>query len=194
MKRFVFSLILILLFGSAAWARAQVVSAATHRLFSLSAGGTVSVFQPNYEGNFGNDGYPMAEASSNGLVGVGTFVDVKLTRWVQLEGEARWQRFNQYQGIHQDNYLVGPRVPVFHFWKATLYGKALGGFSEMQFDTNSADHGRFTTVAFGGGMDVKLTKRISLRAFDAEYQYWPQWGSSTLSPYGVSAGIGYRIF
>jgi len=55
-------------------------------------------------------------------------------------------------------------------------------------------HGRFTAFAFGGGVDVKLTKRLSFRALDAEYQYWPTWGNSTLSPYGASMGIGYKIF
>jgi hypothetical protein len=54
--------------------------------------------------------------------------------------------------------------------------------------------GQFTTLAFGGGLDMRLTKRISLRAGDFEYQYWPAWGNSTLAPYGASMGIGYRIF
>jgi len=43
-------------------------------------------------------------------------------------------------------------------------------------------------------MDIKLTKRISIRAFDGEYQWWPAWGNSTISPYGASAGVSYRIF
>jgi hypothetical protein len=206
MKRLIFVLIFLLV-GGTACAFAQVVPSAIHRQFSLSAGGTVSVFQPDYEGNWNAETNPVtpclstsiscvpaAEASSNGLIGIGAFVDVKLTRWVQLEAEGRWQRFNKYQGITQDNYLVGPRIPVFRFWKSTLYGKALGGFSEMRFSSYPSEHGHFTTAAFGGGMDVKLTKRISLRAFDAEYQYWPSWGNTTLSPYGVSAGIGYKIF
>jgi hypothetical protein len=54
--------------------------------------------------------------------------------------------------------------------------------------------GRFTAVAFGGGADIRLNRRFSLRAFDAEYQYWPTWGNSSLSPYGVSMGIGYKVF
>ena len=196
MKRLIFALIFLLVVGTAC-AFAQVVPSAIHRQFSLSAGGTVSVFQPDFEGNWNcSDNYctPAAQASSNGLIGIGAFVDVKLTRWVQLEAEGRWQRFNKFQGITQDNYLVGPHVPVFRFWKSTLYGKALGGFSEMRFSSDPKEHGHFTTAAFGGGMDVKLTKRISLRAFDAEYQYWPSWSNTTLSPYGVSAGIGYKIF
>jgi hypothetical protein len=63
----------------------------------------------------------------------------------------------------------------------------------MHFD-DAGDHGRFTDIAFGGGADIKLTRRISLRAFDVEYQYWPAWGNSTLSPYGASMGVSYRVF
>jgi hypothetical protein len=62
----------------------------------------------------------------------------------------------------------------------------------MNFDSGVT--GRFTDIAFGGGADIPITRRISLRAIDVEYQYWPTWGNSTLSPYGASVGIGYRIF
>ncbi len=176
-------------------ARAQVVYAATARHTSLTVGGTVSVFQPDFAGDWSTQFpyYPIAKASNYPLIGAGAFVDMKFTRWVQLEAEGRWQRFNQYGNISQDNYLVGPRVPIHNFWKATVYGKALVGFSNMTFD-NFGNHGRFTDIAFGGGADIRLTRKLSVRAIDAEYQYWPTWGNSTLSPYGVSAGIGYRIF
>ena len=90
---------------------------------------------------------------------------------------------------------IGPRIPVYHLWKATVYGKALGGFSNMNFGEEFQNTRiRYTDFAFGGGVDVKLTKRISLRAADVEYQYYPKWANSTLSPYGASVGIGYTIF
>jgi opacity protein-like surface antigen len=118
---------------------------------------------------------------------------VKFKRWVQLEAEGRWLRFNQYGGISQNNYLIGPRVPVLHFWRSSIYAKALGGYAKMNFDS-FGNKGTFTDLAFGGGMDVNLTKRISIRAADFEYQYYPKWSNSTLSPYGASVGIGYKLF
>jgi hypothetical protein len=153
------------------------------------------MFQPDFVGNWQPPSYqyPMAETSTTPLFGVGAYVDVKFTRWIQLEAEGRWQRFNQNAGIYQDNYLAGPRVPIHRFWKASFYGKALAGFSTMNFDS-LGDHGRFTTLAFGGGADIRLNRRFSIRAFDAEYQYWPAWGNTHLTPYGVSVGVGYRIF
>lgn len=183
--------LLLVLAAGAFSARAQVVPAATARQTTITVGAIGSVFQPDYEG--GGLPYPVAQASSYPLFGVGAYVDVNFTRWIQIEAEGRWLRFNQYGDIYQDNYLIGPRVPIHRFGKATVYGKTLIGFANMHFDP-FGDHGRFTDIAFGGGVDYKLTHRLSIRALDAEYQYWPTWGNSTLSPYGASVGIGYRVF
>jgi hypothetical protein len=203
MKRFGALVFLILLAAGAIAARSQSVPAATARQFSITAGGMASIFQPDYAGMWGGKEcqptslpevcYPVAQSSSQPLFGAGAYVDVKLTRWVQIEAEGRWQRFNRFDGIYQDNYLIGPRVPIFHFRRSSVYAKALAGYSKMYFDPYG-DHGKFTALAFGGGMDVKLTKRLSFRAVDVEYQYWPLWGNSTVSPYGASMGFGYKIF
>ena len=188
----------LLLAASALSARAQVVPSATARQLSLTAGGMVSLFQPDFKGdwtypNSYNVQYPVAQASTQGLFGVGAYVDFKLSHWVQIEAEGRRLRFNKYEDIHQDNYLIGPRLPVYHFWKANVYAKALYGFSKMNFDPQG-DHGTFSTIAFGGGMDVQLTKKLSFRAVDIEYQDWPAWGNSSIKPYGASMGVGYRFF
>ena len=202
MKRSAAFLLLMLLAAGVVAASAQVIPTATARQVSITVGGMASIFQPDYAGGvvcvgascpYSGTNYPVAQASPQALFGVGAYVDVKLSRWVQLEAEGRWLRFHEYYGISQDNYLIGPRVPVVQFWKATVYGKVLGGSSKMNFDSYG-DHGTFTDLAFGGGVDVKLTKRLSFRAADFEYQYYPKWGNSTLSPYGVSMGFGYKIF
>lgn len=148
-----------------------------------------SVFQPDYAGG------GVAETSSNRLYGVGAYVDVKFTRWIQIEAEGRWLRFNQFVNINQDNYLIGPRFPIdrLRFGPATPYAKVLFGYAHMNFEFGDL-HGRFTDIAYGGGVDVKLTRKISLRAIDFEYQQWPEWLSSSLKPYGASVGIGYKVF
>jgi len=189
--------------------RAQTVPSATTGRFSVVAGGTASVFQPDFIDNSSGwtyiclqfcgtssavyEFYPAAQNSKYPLFGAGAFVDLKFTRWIQLEAEARWLRFNQYEGAHQDHYLVGPRVPLRQFGKATVYAKALVGFGKMTFDS-LGDRGTFTAFAGGGGIDYKLTKKISIRAIDVEYQEWPKWGNSSVSPYGASVGISYKIY
>ena len=195
MRRLAALVFSILFAAGAVAARAQVVAAATTRQFSITAGGMASIFQSDFAGDWQPPSfqYPVAQASPYALFGAGAYVDVKFSRWVQLEAEGRWLRFNQYGGISQDNYLIGPRVPVLHFWRSSVYAKALGGYAKMNFDS-FGNKGTFTDLAFGGGMDVKLTKRISIRAVDFEYQYYPKWSNSTLSPYGASVGIGYKLF
>ncbi|HEY1209118.1 MAG TPA: outer membrane beta-barrel protein [Terracidiphilus sp.] len=205
MKRFRSLLFSILLVTGAVAASAQVVPSATGRQVSITAGGMASGFQPDFEYDYWTCGNtcnllpsqqvwtPYAGTSTNLLFGVGAYVDVRLRRWVQFEAEGRWLRFNALQGVTQDNYLIGPRLPVYRFWKATVYGKALAGFSNMNYGSGIGT-GRYTDIAFGGGMDIKLTRKISLRAMDAEYHYWPSWGNTKLLPYGVSVGVGYKIF
>jgi opacity protein-like surface antigen len=161
-----------------------------------------SIFQPDFKGNWtptNNQWIPTAEASDWALIGIGAYVDVKFSRWLQFEGEARFSRFNQYQNIHQDNYLVGPRIPIHRYGRFTPYAKALVGITSMDMGPNPNDAGpdptgRFLTIAYGGGVDMKLTKRFTLRPVDVEYQQVPSWFGSSVSPYGASVGIGYKIF
>lgn len=173
-------------------ARAQVAPSATRSQLSLSVGVMGSGFQPDYAGS-GINGIPIPEASTNWLFGEGGYVDLELSRWVQVEAEGRWLRFNEFANIRQDNYLIGPRVPIHHFGRFTPYGKVLFGFSNMNFQYNYA-RGRFTDIAYGGGVDMKLNRRFSLRPVDFEYQQWPDWINGTLHPYGLSVGISYKIF
>jgi hypothetical protein len=193
MKRFSLLLSSILLFAGAVTAGAQVVPSATGRQVSITAGGMGSIFQTDFIGNYDSNYNFIAQSSNQPLYGVGAYVDVRLRRWVQFEAEGRRSRFNAYEGITQDNYLIGPRLPVYHFRKATVYGKALGGYSKMNFGSGYGI-GHYTDFAFGGGVDVKLTRRISLRAVDVEYQYWPWWSNTALSPYGASVGMSYKVF
>ena len=177
----------ILLAARASSLHAQVVPSATSGQFSISAGGMASAFQPDYAGGF------VTGASGNRLYGAGAFVDVKFSRWFQVEAEGRWLRFNQFVDIDETNFLIGPRLPIHHFGRYTPYVKALAGYGLMNFEFNEAT-GRFTALAYGGGVDVSLTRRISARG-DFEYQQWPNWISNeALYPYSASVGISYRIF
>jgi hypothetical protein len=177
-------------------ARAQVVPAAYAQRFTVNVGVMGSLFQPDYAG-----GGAVAQTSPNRLYGPGAYVDVKLTRYLQFEAEARWLRMNTYLDIREDNYLIGPRLPIekLRYKRATPYAKVLIGNSRMNFEYSGA-HGHYTDVAYGGGVDVKLTKKITLRAIDFEYQKWLGWpdipGSpnTSLSPYGGSVGVSYKIF
>ncbi len=172
----------------AASAHAQTVESATARQFSVTAGALGSAFNPNDKNNNAYVG------GNNYLMGFGTYLDVHFTHWFQLEGEARWLRFNEYAGENQDNYLIGPKIPIHRFGRADVYGKAMIGFGKMTFPY-SYGYGTFTALAYGGGVDYRLSPKLTLRPIDFEFQQWPVWlGNSSLYPYGISVGIGYRVF
>ena len=169
-------------------ARAQVVETATARQFTITAGGFASAFNPN------DGGHAVYGTGTNHLVGLGTYVDFHFTHWIQLEGEARWLRFEEFSGEHIDNYLLGPKVPIHQFGRATAYGKVLIGAGKMTFPHNYG-YGTFTALAFGGGVDYKLSRKLSLRAVDFEFQDWPNFlPGQSIRPYGVSVGMAYRVF
>lgn len=162
-------------------AHAQVVPAATSNTFRLSAGGFGSAFQPDYAGE------GIAQTSPNRLYGAGAYVDAHINRWVVGEFEGRWLRYNTYLGINENSYLVGPRVPIATWHGLTPYGKFLVGMGNGSFLT-----GNTFVMSYGGGVDYRLGRRFTLRAFDFEYQQWRV--TPTLWPYGGSVGLSYKIF
>jgi len=162
-------------------ARGQVVPAATSSSFTLSAGGLGSMFQPDYAGE------GIAQTSPNRLYGAGAYVDAHFSRWVQVEAEGRWLRYNTYKGINENTYLIGPRIPIATFHRVTPYGKFLFGLGNGSFL-----NGNTFVLSYGGGVDYRLSRRFTLRAFDFEYQSWRV--NPTLWPYGGSVGLSYKIF
>jgi hypothetical protein len=132
-------------------------------------------------------GYP-----DNVLLGAGAFVDFNVSEWWGIEAKGQWLRFHEFAQVHEDTYLIGPRllVPVGRF---RFYGKALYGFGRFAFPYGYVQE-QDPVLAFGGGVDYRLTRRISVRMLDGEYQRWLNFQNKGLSPYGASAGIVYRIF
>ena len=168
--------------------KAQVVESANVRQFAINAGGMGSAFWPNDGSN------PVYGKSADYLLGLGTYVDFHFTHWLQVEGEARWLRFHQYAGENQDNYLIGPKVPIKRLGRTQFYGKAMIGIGRMTFP-NGYGHGTFTALAFGGGADYRLSRKVTFRAVDFEFQDWPDFlPDFNIHPYGVSVGMSYRVF
>ncbi len=165
----------------------QVVPSATSAQPKVIAGAFGSMFQPDYAGN------GIAQSSTNHLFGVGAYVDVKINRWVGVETEGRWLRFNQDYGTNppqqngEDVYSIGPKVPICTYKGLTPYGKFLVGLGSASFL-----NGHSTVLTYGGGVDYRLSRHFVLRAFDFEFQQWTL--TPTLYPYGGSVGLGYKIF
>jgi len=187
MKRSFVASLCILFLCAALSLHSQVLPSASTGGFSLDTGALGAGFQPDYTG------IGVATTGPKRLYGVGAYADARFSRWIQIEGEGRWLRFNEYypcsncQGISEDTYMIGPRVPVFEWRGLTPYGKVLVGLGGGSFI-----NGHTFVLAYGGGLDYRLSRRITARA-DFEYQQWRVTGV-TLSPYGVSLGVSYRVF
>jgi opacity protein-like surface antigen len=147
-----------------------------------------SVFQPDYAGGSG------ANIGPDRLYGAGAYADARFNRWAQIEAEARWMHFNEYQppespGIYQNTYSIGPRIPIVeNFHRLTPYGKVLVGWATMA-DLN----GKALAFTYGAGVDYRLSRKFTVRVIDYEYQQW-RVVPDDLWPNGGSVGISYRIF
>jgi len=169
-------------------AQAQKLPTATAPGAYLAVGGTYGGF---------NEEYP---DPGRVLGGFGVYADLNVRRHLGIEGEVRWLRQNQIYGSYETTYLVGPRYEV-RRGRYSPYAKALVGGGKLVFPTLNgkySGYGTYTAFAFGGGLDVNLTEKIKLRAVDFEYQDWPSFYYPTvtqqkITPYGLSAGISYRL-
>jgi hypothetical protein len=101
------------------------------------------------------------------------FADVNPTWRIGFEGEARYLRFNSFEDVTEVKFLVGAGKITFPFKYA---------------------EGTFLAYAPGAGMDYLVNDRVTVRVIDVEYQVWPDFSSyGELRPYGVSAGISFRL-
>jgi hypothetical protein len=180
-KRSTFFLFCVLFTAFALPTFGQVMPAAIGHQPKLSAGGFGSIFQPNYAGT------GIAQASPNPLIGIGAYIDYKINRVVGVEAEANWLQFNQFIGITQNSYLIGPKIHIHEFGNFMPYGKVLVGTGGGSFL-----NGRTTVLAYGGGVDYNLSRHWMVRVGDFEYQQW--FVTPQLHPYGGSVGLAYKIF
>lgn len=173
--------------GALVSARGQVVPSATERVLTIRAGALVSAFQPDYT----NEG--AAITGPERLYGVTGYVDAHFTRWIQPEFEVRFLRFNEYNNVDENTYSLGERVPIVTFHKFTPYGKILAGIGNGTWLAGQA-----FVLTYGGGVDYRLNRKFTIRCADFEFQQWPVSnpvsGSFTIRPYGLSAGVSYRVF
>jgi hypothetical protein len=171
------SLILALMFFCLR-AHGQALPTATAPGAYLSVGGTHSQFSIPY--------------GQTHMGGAGLYADVNPRRQVGLEFEARWIDRKEVADVHQSTYLAGPRIQR-RVGLFSPYVKVLAGLGEFNFPYNYAQS-RNLVIAPGGGLDFNVTERLKVRIVDFEYQHWTDYAYGSYNPYGISAGISFRIF
>ena len=161
-------------------AAAQVEVSGWQGGFSVSAGGAASYYFLGY--------------GQRRMTSATAFFDADTRTRFGVEGEARWLLTPQVADVHATTWLAGPRYSIHPLGKRFFpYAKGLVGVGQFTFPYNYAK-GDYLVIAPGGGIDYRLTHRIRIRLFDAEYQFWPQFTYGSLTSYGVSVGAKVRLF
>jgi hypothetical protein len=158
---------------------------------NLEAGGHFTFIKPDY-----GDKY---------MEGLGVVGDINLRKWYSLEAEANYNFINGPSGTKESTYLIGPRfIYVRDRW--IPYGKVLIGIGHITLPSGVPALGgpaSKTDLAyvFGGGVDWRWKRNLTVRVVDFEYQSWPGFGSPSpflrpgaLTPYQISVGLKYRFF
>jgi hypothetical protein len=168
-------LVLLLCTGQTMFAQARATASGPGSY--VSVGGEGSIFQMDYGKRY--DG------------GIAAYVDVHPHWRYGGEVEARFLRFNTDESVTESTYLAGAHINALP-GRLRPYGKFLIGVGKMNFPFNYAT-GSYLVYAPGGGVDYELNERWTVRFVDAEYQVWPKFSYGALHPYGVSAGIAFRL-
>lgn len=121
--------------------------------------------------------------------------DVDVTRHLGLEALYRNASIIAPGDVGEDHYLIGPRYYVTR-GRFSPYVKGLVGVGVINFQQGSfpvAYSERYFIYSLGGGLDIRATRHINIRAIDFEYQLWPTFKPNGLTPTGFSAGVAYTF-
>ena len=160
---------------------AQALPTATgHGQFEVGGGATLG------KPDFGQDW----------IGGVSVFADYNRWSHVGVEADAHILTLHTPQDLGEDTYEAGPRF----FWRKGRfipYGKALIGYGSFIVQEIQDNPGKFNATSFmyslGGGLDIDFRHHITVRAFDFEYQMWPNFANHGLSPAIGTVGVAYRF-
>lgn len=167
--------------GLTTWSPAQAIPTAT-RSGSLQLGLGATYARPDY--------------GRKGIEGVTVYGDYDFSRHFGVEGDLHFVTLFTPEDIAENTYLIGPRYR-FQYRRLTPYAKAMFGFGQFKYQYPSI-YGKASTYtygvySFGGGLDLRATRHINVRAFDFEYQKWPGYPVHGLSPIVMTVGAAYTF-
>ncbi len=170
---------LALLGALSANAFAQAVPTAT-RSGTAQVGAGVSLGSPDFGTRY--------------IKGISLFGDLDFGAHLGAEADAHLVSYITPTDIGQDTFLVGPRY-TYRRKRLNFYGKALFGLGEFQYQYDNIPHFHesYFVYAFGGGLDINLSRHYVLRAVDFESQRWPGYRQNGLTPYVTTFGVAYAF-
>jgi hypothetical protein len=165
---------IVSLLGLTAFTRAQALPTAS-RIAILQIGGGWSIANPNY--------------GSRNVQGLSIYGNLDFKHHWGIEGDIHRTSLVTPANIGVDSYLLGPRY-VYRHNGLSPYAKVLFGLGRLKYiDLHTAY--TYKVFAFGGGLDLKPTKRINIRTIDFEYQQWPGYPATGHAPIVFTSGAAY---
>jgi opacity protein-like surface antigen len=166
--------------SATARSRAQALPTASGR-GSFQIGGGASLARPDYGG--GN------------IEGISGYAGFDFTSHIGAELDVHYVALNTPTDLAENTYFLGPRVLLTR-GRFTPYAKFLAGAGSLVIQESADNPGKYSgtyfAYGFGGGLDIRLTHHIVVRALDGEYQKWPSLGNG-LSPFVVTVGAAYKF-
>ena len=148
----------------------------------VQVGAGLSLVQPDY--------------NPASIKGYSIYGDFDFTPHFGIEGDIHKATVITPDDIGESSYLLGPRY-VFHHGRFHPYAKALLGLGVFTFEpvyvNSSSSSSTHKMYALGGGLDITVRRRLNVRAIDMEYQRWPGFGASGLTPIAFTVGAAYRF-
>ena len=148
------------------------------RAGGLQVGAGVSIAGPDY--------------GQKNIEGLSVYADADFTQHLGAEIAVHKVSYLTPLDIGEDSYLIGPRY-TYRRNRFEPYAKILFGFGRFQYQYDYEPHFAETygVYAAGGGLDIRVTPHINVRAIDFEAQRWPGFGRSGLTPYVATFGAAY---
>jgi hypothetical protein len=149
---------------------------------SIAIGAEYSRISPDYWGR---------NLTMNGVSGFAEF-NLQGTHFGGgLAGEYRALTESANDHRRETSILFGPRM-VYRVHRFYPYMKFSAGVGQFTRDAPANQAGNHLVVAPSGGLDYRLNRRLFVRAFDYEYQFW-SFGVNGLTPHVLSFGMSYRL-
>lgn len=128
------------------------------------------------------------------ISGVSVYAGVDLNRFLGLELDAHKVSLKTPTDIGEDSYLIGPRIGYtyrrFHPYAKVMFG--IGVF-QRQPDVTPHTSESYGVIAAGGGLDIRVSQHINVRAIDYEAQSWPGFKPNGLTPHVFTFGAAYSF-
>lgn len=111
---------------------------------------------------------------------------------IEAEGrDINWATPSSIPGHRMDTAVIGPAYEWRRRGRVRPFGKYLLGIGSIDFPNGTYySHDTRTVYEMGGGADVRLWSRFSVRA-EYDYQYWHKLFQNDLTPQGVTVGVVY---